>query len=92
MACASVYQNLGGNTVSNIPVKMGFPLSSGCARDNTAGAIPYVFNYHGFFLVNGSAPVNRVMTAGITNMGAFFKNVNGCYQSRYGRLKGATCV
>lgn len=92
MACSSIYQNLGGNPVSNIPVKMGFPLSSGCARDTVAGAIPYVFNYHGFHLVNGVAPVTRVTPAGITNMSAFFKNTGGCYQSHFGRLGGATCV
>ena len=86
-----VATNPSGNLVSQIPVKVGTPLSSACERAVTDGSIPQIVRFANWTQVNGAPVQNRVSMGGICSIPSFFKTRNGCFYSSKGRLSGATC-
>lgn len=78
----------GINVTSGIPVKEGFPLSTACERATIIGSIPEVIRFPNFTLVRGGTVVNRISSAGITNMASFFKTRTGCFYDKDGQVSG----
>jgi len=79
------------DTGPQIPLKIGFPLSSACERSTIVGSIPVVIPYANFTLVNGGIPAYAASNGGISNLGSFFKNPQGCYKNDNARLASTCC-
>jgi len=80
-----------GNLVSNIPVKIGSPLSTACQRATTIGSIPEVTRFANFTLVDGAVAIDVVSSGGICSIPSFFQTRRGCFYDMNSRLSGSTC-
>lgn len=54
-----------GSDVSNIPVKVGEPLSSSCQRATTIGSIPEVIRHPAFTVINGGVSASKHSNGGV---------------------------
>ena len=80
-----------GNETTQIPRKIGQPLSTACQRVSTIGSIPEVLIYPGVSLVDGGLITLSTPNGGISNMSSFFKSRVGCYAAKDARLSASTC-
>lgn len=89
--CDDPKQN-SGNEESNIPNKVGAPLSAACDRSATMGSIPEVIYHPAFTQVDGAAVVGKPSNGGIANPGSFFKSRRGCFYDKDAKFSGSTCA
>ena len=76
----------------DIPLKEGFPLSTGCERETIIGSIPEIVRYPGYTMVFGRGAVGGVPSnGGIGDLALFFKDRRGCYYSKNNQLP-STCA
>lgn len=90
MSCDCVTGEQSGNEESYIPLKVGQPMSTPCERATVVGAIPSVVRFAGFTLVRGGVPDSKISNAGISNIGTFFKNREGCFYDKNAQLPGCS--